>query len=119
VRVGDEVTLRVDENLRRDTALHHTATHILHAVLRRVLGDHVKQAGSLVAPDRLRFDFSHFAALSHEEISEIERLVNQEIRRNQDLEVRVMGLDQAMKTGAMALFEEKYGDEVRLVEIPA
>ncbi|MBP8645759.1 MAG: alanine--tRNA ligase [Syntrophobacteraceae bacterium] len=118
VQVGDEVTLRVDENLRRDTALHHTATHILHAVLRRVLGDHVKQAGSLVAPDRLRFDFSHFAALSHEEISEIERLVNQEIRRNQDLEVRVMGLDQAMKTGAMALFEEKYGDEVRLVEIP-
>ncbi len=118
VRVGDEVTLKVDEALRQDTALHHTATHILHAVLRKVLGDHVKQAGSLVAPDRLRFDFSHFAALSPEEISEIERRVNLEIRRNQDLEVRVMGLEEAMKTGAMALFEEKYGEEVRLVEIP-
>jgi alanyl-tRNA synthetase len=112
------VQLKVDERLRGDTQLHHTATHILHAVLRKVLGDHVKQSGSLVAPDRLRFDFTHFAALTQEEISEIEQLVNDEIRRNHDLQVHVMGLEEALKTGAMALFEEKYGDKVRLVEIP-
>jgi alanyl-tRNA synthetase len=116
--VGDTVRLKVDETLRGDTQLHHTATHILHAVLRKVLGDHVKQSGSMVAPDRLRFDFTHFAALSQDEISEVERMVNDEIRRNHDLEVHVMGLEEALKTGAMALFEEKYGDKVRLVEIP-
>mgnify|MGYP005843242189 CR=1 FL=1 len=118
IKTGDVVTLTVDPALRKDTELHHTATHILHAVLRRVLGDHVKQAGSLVAPDRLRFDFTHFAALSEEEIKEIERLVNDEIRQNDDLQVKVMDLEEALKTGAMALFEEKYGDRVRLVEIP-
>jgi alanyl-tRNA synthetase len=118
LHTGDQVQLKVDPVLRQDTALHHTATHILHAVLRRVLGDHVKQAGSLVASDRLRFDFTHFAALSADEMSEIERLVNDEILRNQDLQVRVMGLEEALKTGAMALFEEKYGDQVRMVEIP-
>ena len=118
LRVGDPVRLDVDTALRRDTALHHTATHILHAVLRKVLGDHVKQAGSLVGPDRLRFDFSHFTSLSADELSEIERLVNEEIRRNQGLEVHVMDIEDALKTGAMALFEEKYGDRVRLVEIP-
>jgi alanyl-tRNA synthetase len=96
----------------------HTATHILHAVLRQVLGDHVKQAGSLVAPERLRFDFTHFAVLSPDEIAAIERLVNDEIRRNHDLQVHVMDLEEALKTGAMALFEEKYGDRVRMVEIP-
>ncbi len=116
--VGDVVRLSVDAAARQDTALHHTATHILHAVLRSVLGDHVKQAGSLVAPDRLRFDFTHFASLTHQEFSEIERRVNDEIRRNLDLEVHVMNLDQALKAGAMALFEEKYGDSVRVVEIP-
>jgi alanyl-tRNA synthetase len=115
---GDKVHLAVDARLREDTAIHHTATHILHAVLRKVLGDHVKQAGSLVAPDRLRFDFTHFAAVSPEELLSIERLANDEIRRNQKLDVRVMGLDEALKTGAMALFEEKYGERVRLVEIP-
>ena len=83
--VGDPVHLKVDEELRRDTQLNHTATHILHAVLRKVLGDHVKQAGSMVAPDRLRFDFTHFAALTPEEMAEIERLVNDEIRNNHDL----------------------------------
>ena len=116
--VGDVVRLSVDAAARQDTALHHTATHILHAVLRSVLGDHVKQAGSLVAPDRLRFDFTHFASLTPQEFSEIERRVNDEIRRNLDLEVHVMNLDQALKAGAMALFEEKYGDSVRVVEIP-
>ncbi len=118
VRVGDIAQLKVDPALRSDTELHHTATHILHAILRKVLGDHVKQAGSLVGPDRLRFDFTHFTALSNEELREIERLVNGEIRRNDDLHVRVMDLEEALKTGAMALFEEKYGDRVRMVEIP-
>ena len=116
--VGDVVELTVDEALRGDTELNHTATHILHAVLRQVLGDHVKQAGSMVAPERLRFDFTHFTAVTPEELREIERLVNAEIRRNRDLQVHVMGLEEALKTGAMALFEEKYGDTVRLVEIP-
>ncbi len=118
LKVGDTVTLTVDEALRADTALNHTATHILHAVLQRVLGDHVKQAGSMVAPERLRFDFTHFTAVTPEELREIERLVNDEIRRNRDLQVHVMGLEEALRTGAMALFEEKYGDTVRLVEIP-
>lgn len=117
LRVGERVQLKVDEALRRDTALHHTATHILHAVLRRVLGDHVKQAGSRVAPDRFRFDFTHFAAVTPEETAEIERLVNEEIRNNRPLAVHEMNIEDALKTGAMALFEEKYGDRVRLVEI--
>ncbi len=116
--VGDTVHLAVDAQVRKDTEIHHTATHILHAALRNVLGDHAKQAGSLVAPDRLRFDFTHFTAVTPEEQVQIERLVNDEIRRNQQLNVRVMGLEEALKTGAMALFEEKYGDRVRLVEIP-
>jgi alanyl-tRNA synthetase len=115
--VGDTVHLAVDAQLRKDTEIHHTATHILHRVLRNVLGDHAKQAGSLVAPDRLRFDFTHFTAVTPEEQAQIERLVNDEIRLNQPLSVRVMELEEALKTGAMALFEEKYGDRVRLVEI--
>jgi alanyl-tRNA synthetase len=118
LRVRDHVQLQVDEALRRDTALNHTATHILHAVLRQVLGDHVKQAGSLVAPDRLRFDFAHFTAVTADELQEIERRVNGEIRNNRQLQIHVMGLEEALRTGAMALFEEKYGDTVRLVEIP-
>src|SRR5208337_3222846 len=88
--VGDTVHLAVDAQLRKDTEIHHTATHILHRVLRNVLGDHAKQAGSLVAPDRLRFDFTHFTAVTPEEQAQIERLVNDEIRRNQQLSVRVM-----------------------------
>jgi alanyl-tRNA synthetase len=118
IRKGDTVQLQVEESLRRDTALNHTATHILHAVLRQVAGDHVKQAGSMVSPERLRFDFTHFTALTPEELTRIEQLVNDEIRRNEALQVHVMGLEEALKTGAMALFEEKYGDRVRLVEIP-
>jgi len=118
LKVGDRVQLRVDHELRQDVALNHTATHILHAVLRQVLGDHVKQSGSMVAADRLRFDFTHFTAVTPEELREIERMVNAEIRSNRTLEVHVMGLEEALQTGAVALFEEKYGDRVRLVEIP-
>jgi alanyl-tRNA synthetase len=117
VKVGDEVTLTVNEDLRRDTARHHTATHILHAVLRKVLGDHVRQAGSLVAPERFRFDFTHFKALTEEELQLIEDLVNEEIQRDRPVSVREMAFDDAVAAGAIALFEEKYGDRVRLVEI--
>jgi alanyl-tRNA synthetase len=118
IRSGDKVQMRVEDELRRDTALNHTATHILHAVLRSVLGDHVKQAGSLVAPDRLRFDFTHFTAVTPEELKTIQQEVNRRIRENQQLQVHVMDIDEALRSGAMALFEEKYGDRVRMVEIP-
>ncbi|MEJ5299554.1 MAG: alanine--tRNA ligase [Thermodesulforhabdaceae bacterium] len=117
IKVGDEVDLIVYEDLRRDTARHHTATHILHAVLRKVLGDHVRQAGSLVAPERFRFDFTHFKALTEEELQLIEDLVNEEIQRDRPVSVREMAFDEALSSGAIALFEEKYGDRVRLVEI--
>jgi alanyl-tRNA synthetase len=117
LRPGETVTLCVDAQSRKDTALNHTATHILHRVLRDVLGDHVKQSGSLVAPERFRFDFTHFAALTEEELREIETRVNEAIRENRPLQVRVMGFEEALRAGAVALFEEKYGDTVRLVEI--
>ncbi|MFH1673260.1 MAG: alanine--tRNA ligase [Pseudomonadota bacterium] len=117
IKKGDIVTLSVDEENRAATALNHTATHILHTVLKRVLGDHVKQAGSLVAPDRFRFDFIHFSALDDETILKIETLVNEEIRRNTPLTVDEMDAEAAQKTGAIALFEEKYGDRVRVVSI--
>ncbi len=117
LHVGDSVTLSVNAQNRKDTALNHTATHILHRVLRDVLGDHVKQSGSLVAPERLRFDFTHFAALSPEELHEIETRVNAAIRDNRPLRTQVMGFEEALQSGAVALFEEKYGDTVRLVEI--
>ncbi|MBC7360574.1 MAG: alanine--tRNA ligase, partial [Desulfacinum sp.] len=117
LRPRETVTLCVDAQSRKDTALNHTATHILHRVLRDVLGDHVKQSGSLVAPERFRFDFTHFAALTEEELREIETRVNEAIRENRPLQVRVMGFEEALRAGAVALFEEKYGDTVRLVEI--
>jgi alanyl-tRNA synthetase len=116
-RVGDRVTLLVDEEKRKATERNHTATHILHHVLRSVLGDHVKQQGSYVGPDRLRFDFSHGEALTPEQVSIIERMVNERILENQDLTTETTDMETAVSQGAMALFEEKYGDRVRMVSI--
>ncbi|MCW5970005.1 MAG: alanine--tRNA ligase [Blastocatellales bacterium] len=118
VRVGDEVRARVDAEKRAATMANHTATHLLHAALRDVLGPHVKQAGSLVAPDRLRFDFTHFAPLTESEIEVIERMVNEEILKNSQVSKNVMGLDDAVASGAMALFGEKYSERVRVVSVP-
>jgi alanyl-tRNA synthetase len=118
IRVGDELRAVVAGPERQSTMRNHTATHLLHAALRQVLGLHVKQAGSVVEPPRLRFDFSHYAALDPVEIAEVERLVNQEILRNTRVTTDVMPLDQAIGTGAMALFGEKYGDQVRVVSVP-
>ena len=113
--VGDILTASVEERNRRATMLNHSATHLLHAALRQVLGDHVTQKGSLVNSDRLRFDFAHGAPLSTKEVRVIEALVNAEILRNQPVQKQTMSIDQAMEKGAMALFGEKYGDQVRVV----
>ena len=118
LRVGDELRAEVAEPLRLSTMRNHTATHLLHAALRQVLGTHVKQAGSVVEPPRLRFDFTHYAAMDKAEIEEVERLVNEQILRNSGVETTVLPLDQAVATGAMALFGEKYGDQVRVVSVP-
>jgi alanyl-tRNA synthetase len=117
IRVGDTLEARVDGGRRRATALNHTATHLLHAALRKVLGVHVQQKGSLVAPDRLRFDFSHFQPVTPGELQAIERLVNQEIRRNTAAQTEVMGYEDAVAAGAMALFGEKYERSVRVLRI--
>src|SRR5579883_1501723 len=118
VREGDELFARVDSHLRASTMRNHTATHLLHAALRHVLGTHVKQAGSVVDPNRLRFDFTHYANTDPEELTEIQKLINEEILKNIDVHTDVMDLDQAINTGAMALFGEKYSDRVRVVSIP-
>ena len=118
LREGDELIGRVDGNLRHATMRNHTATHLLHAALRKVLGPHVKQAGSIVDPNRLRFDFTHYAHTDPDELTEIQRLVNEEIMKNVEVHTDVMDLDQALNTGAMALFGEKYGDRVRVVSLP-
>ena len=116
-RTRDAVLAKVDAEDRGDTARHHTVTHILHATLRSVLGEHVKQAGSLVAPDRLRFDFTHYTALTDRERERIEEIVNERIIENHPVETAEMDIDQAVASGAMALFDEKYGDKVRVVTV--
>ncbi|HTY50225.1 MAG TPA: alanine--tRNA ligase [Steroidobacteraceae bacterium] len=117
IRIGDQLGAQVDGVRRRAVMLNHSATHLLHAALRAVLGTHVQQKGSLVAPDRLRFDFSHFQPVTPAELTQIERLVNAEIRRNTPAEISVMEYDQAVAAGAMALFGEKYDRSVRVLRI--
>jgi alanyl-tRNA synthetase len=117
VKIGDTVIARVDAAARHATMRNHTGTHLLHAALRSVLGTHVKQAGSVVEPSRLRFDFTHYTAMDADETAEVERLMNEEILANRNVHTDVMDLDRALETGAMALFGEKYGDKVRVVSI--
>jgi alanyl-tRNA synthetase len=118
VTVGAGVHLEVDAARRQAIARHHTSTHILQAVLQQELGGHVKQSGSLVAPERFRFDFTHFAAITPEELEKIELGLNLAVVENRPVETGTMSMAQALSTGAMAIFEEKYGEEVRLVAIP-
>ncbi|HLC29689.1 MAG TPA: alanine--tRNA ligase-related protein, partial [Dehalococcoidia bacterium] len=117
IAVGEQVTARVDLPRRADIARKHTGTHLLHAALRKVLGTHVHQAGSLVTPDRLRFDFTHIAAVTKEEIAEVQRLVNQNVREDWPVHLRTASYQQAIDEGALAFFDEKYGEVVRIVEV--
>jgi len=117
LRVGDVVEAKVDGDRRQAIVLNHSATHLLHAALRKLLGEHVTQKGSLVAPDRLRFDFSHFQPVTHEQLAQVEAMVNAEIRRNVEAEVHQMGMQEAIDFGAMALFGEKYGERVRVLRM--
>ncbi len=118
VTVGSAAHLEVNGERRQAIARHHTTTHILQAVLQRQLGGHIKQSGSLVAPERFRFDFTHFAAITPEELEKIETALNLAVVENRPVETNLMSMAQALSSGAMAIFEEKYGDQVRLVAIP-
>jgi alanyl-tRNA synthetase len=118
LKVGDSVTAQVDVEKRDATRRNHTATHLMHAALREVLGTHVKQAGSVVAPNYLRFDFSHYQPLTRDEIAEIEKLVNYHILRNEPVRTELLPLEDAMRSGAMALFGEKYAERVRVLSVP-
>jgi alanyl-tRNA synthetase len=115
--VGDTVVLKVDEGARRATEAHHSGTHVLQAALKEILGDHVKQSGSLVNPERLRFDFTHFSKIEDEELEKVETIANNYIRQNLAVTTTVLPKEEAMKTGATAVFDEKYGDDVRLVKM--
>jgi len=117
VRAGETVTLSVDQEKRQATEANHTATHLLHAALRQILGDHVRQAGSHVSPDRLRFDFTHFSGVDAATLDIVETLVNDRIRDNIAVNITEMAAEEAFKSGAMALFEEKYGDVVRVITL--
>lgn len=117
IKIGDQLTAEVDAKKRAATALHHTATHLLHAALRHVLGEHVAQKGSLVTYDKLRFDFSNLEALTAEEITAVETMVNDQIRDNSEVVTKLMNIDDAKNSGAMALFGEKYDDEVRVLSM--
>jgi alanyl-tRNA synthetase len=117
IKVGDKLAANVDAERREGVVLNHSATHLLHAALRKILGAHVQQKGSLVAPDRLRFDFSHYEAVSAAQLLEIEALVNEEIRRNSAADIRVLPYDEAIAAGALAFFGDKYGDRVRVLKL--
>jgi alanyl-tRNA synthetase len=119
LRVGDRIAAVADAERREHTRRNHTATHLMHSALRNILGTHVKQSGSLVAPDHLRFDFTHFAAVDGDELAEIEQQVNEEILKNLELQTDVMNIDEALQSGALAFFGDKYPEQnVRVVTIP-
>ena len=117
LNVGDELEAQVDFERRKSIQANHTATHLLHSALREILGDHVKQAGSLVSPERLRFDFSHFTQVEKVKLMEVETLVNAHIREDFQVSTEEMTREEASKTGAMAIFEERYGAKVRVVSV--
>jgi len=117
IHIGDQLQAQIDAEARQATARHHSATHLLHAALRQILGEHVKQKGSLVKPERLRFDFSHFEPITSEQLANIERLVNEQILLNIPVQTRLMSLEEAMNSGAMALFGEKYDEQVRVLSM--